>query len=119
MPVRVEVELDIFSGMPNPTWTLSEVDGRAFLTRVAELPIISARKLSDNLGYRGFSLDVLSGTETRHIRVQNGLVQALSSDAEVFYSDRNRMLERWLLHSGWPYLDNKVRSIMATEFSKE
>src|ERR1700682_4013063 len=34
MSVKVEVELDIFSGNPNPAWILSDVDGRTFLERV-------------------------------------------------------------------------------------
>ena len=49
----VEVEVDIFSGMPNPRWTLSEADADVFLSKLAGLQKAVARPRSVNLGYRG------------------------------------------------------------------
>ena len=54
MPAHCEVELDIFSGMPNPTWTLTNAEADNFVKQLAALPRTSARELSGNLGYRGF-----------------------------------------------------------------
>ena len=38
MPARVEVELDIFSGMPNPTWVLTDAEADSFLKQLAAAP---------------------------------------------------------------------------------
>jgi hypothetical protein len=53
----LEVELDIFSGMPNPKWVLSEQEEKELLERlIAEPTQVSAAYTSDeqfSLGYRG------------------------------------------------------------------
>ena len=100
MPARIEVELDIFSGNPNPVWTLSEADRVIFLKKLAMLPRASYRELSNNLGYRGFIAKVINETEETLVRIQNGTVQLSQNGTIVYYCDENRHLERWLLNSG-------------------
>ena len=58
MPARVEVELDIFSGMPNPTWVLTDAEADSFVKQLAAAPPGPATELSGNLGYRGFIVQV-------------------------------------------------------------
>jgi hypothetical protein len=118
MSVKVEVELDIFSGNPNPAWILSDVDGRTFLERVDALPVTSARELSGNLGYRGFVVEISGEADNMRVQVQNGIVRVSSSTAEIFRTDRNRDLERWLLQSGKPFLDSKLLRIVESEFQR-
>lgn len=64
----LEVELDIFSGRPNPTWILSEKDEQELLDRViAEPEQLSPVDSPDELfglGYRGFIV--------RHIKEDDG-----------------------------------------------
>jgi hypothetical protein len=62
MSAWVEVELDIFSGNPNPVWILAGADGLLFLKKLAMLPQSSAEELDDNLGYRGFVVKVINKT---------------------------------------------------------
>ena len=54
----LEVELDIFSGMPNPVWLLSEREERELFDRLtAEPSQVSPAQATDeqfSLGYRGF-----------------------------------------------------------------
>lgn len=96
----VEVELDIFSGRPNPTWILSDEEGNIFLKRLSILPRSSAKELSTNLGYRGFIVRVINETEKCLVWIQNETVLLSQDDTNVYYRDQNRDLEQWLLNSG-------------------
>jgi hypothetical protein len=118
MSSMVEVELDIFSGNPNPIWILSEADGVLFLKKIAMLPKASTRELSDNLGYRGFIVKVISETEENLIRIQNGTVQLSQNDTNVYFSDQDRHLERWLLNSGKSNLKSDLFRIVELDFPK-
>ena len=115
MPMRCEVELDIFSGMPNPTWILTEAEADSFARQLAALPRTSARELAGNLGYRGFIVQCAEGADTQLIRVQKGTVQ-ISKDARTEYAfDVGRELERWLLDTGKPHLTNELFQIAERE----
>lgn len=116
MSTRVEVELDIFSGNPNPIWILSDAEGILFLKRLSTLSKTSVKELSTNLGYRGFIVRVTNGTEKSLIRIQNGTVLLLQDGTKVYYSDQNRDLERWLLNSGKSYLRSDLFKIVESEF---
>ena len=116
MSARVHVELDIFSGNPNLVWILSEADGVLFLKKLAMLPQASAKELHDDLGYRGFIVEVINETEDSLIRIQNGTVQLSQNDNNVYYSDQNRHLERWLLNSGKPTLRSDLFKIVERDF---
>lgn len=58
----LQVELDIFSGRPNPTWTLSEKEEKELLDRVAADPQIMLPEgaTSGRLGYRGYVVSAVS-----------------------------------------------------------
>ncbi|RKH10766.1 hypothetical protein D7V97_12940 [Corallococcus sp. CA053C] len=64
----LEVELDIFSGRPNPTWQLSEKEEKQLMDRVvaepAQLSATSPSEEDFGLGYRGFVV--------RQIKQDNG-----------------------------------------------
>jgi hypothetical protein len=53
----LEIELDIFSGMPNPTWTLSGAEEDELIERVmadpAQLSPVATEDEQFSLGYRG------------------------------------------------------------------
>ena len=115
MPARCEVELDIFSGMPNPTWTLTNAEGDSFLKQLASLPRTSPRVFSGNLGYRGFIVQCTQGANTKLIRVQNGTVHSLQGVTDVYALDENRQLERWLISTGRPHLEDDLFQIAQRE----
>jgi len=112
----VEVELDVFSGNPNLVWILSAADGVIFLKKLAMLPQDSAKELHDDLGYRGFIVKVINETEESLVRIQNGTVQISQNNTTVYYSDRDRHLERWLLNSGKPTLRSDLFKIVERDF---
>ena len=117
MPVTVEVELDIFSGRPNPAWALSPAEAAAFLARLRELPPAAPRALLGQLGYRGFIVDVSDGLQASRVHVQDGIVHTTSPGAAASaHSDTGRALERWLLDAGKLHLDDQLVAIMASAF---
>jgi hypothetical protein len=111
-PAHCEVELDLFSGMPNPSWILTEGEAGSFVQRVAALPRISARNLAGNLGYRGFIVQCEQGANSRVIRIQKGTVEISEGTNTVFALDAGHVLERWLLNSGKPYFNNDIFQIV-------
>lgn len=111
MPARVEVELDIFSGMPNPTWGLTTTQADDLLERLAALPLASPVELSGHLGYRGFIVQV-EATETELIHVQAGAVRITKRATTSYFRDVDRKLERWLLDTGRPRLKSEVLQIV-------
>ena len=116
MATRCEVELDIFSGMPNPNWVLTNVEADSFVKQLAALPLTSAGKLSGNLGYRGFIVHCAEGADMQMIHIQNGTVHISRAEVNVYSYDEGRELERWLLNTGKPHLKNDLFQILEHEF---
>jgi hypothetical protein len=115
MPPRTEVELDIFSGMPNPTWVLTTAEAEGLAGRLAALPRTAASELSGRLGYRGLVVTTTDGAETRLIRVQSGSVHVAEGETTVHARDEGRELERWLIETGRPQLAENVIEIVDRE----
>lgn len=97
----VELELDLFSGRPNPSSTLTGEVAQDLLQRLDRLPGAASRGCVEppGLGYRGVT--VRSGVTlgdpraapAEPIRVYGGLV----CQGAASRSDPHRELERWLL----------------------
>jgi hypothetical protein len=94
--VPTEVELDVFSGMPNPTWTLSGADAALFAHKLAALSPAAPRELDNPLGYRGLVVD--TGAEV--VRVHRGTARVDRGGSLDVRTDPDRSLERWLLGTG-------------------
>jgi hypothetical protein len=103
MPVRCEVELDIFSGEPNPTWALSDAETDSFAKQLAALRQTAPRQLSGRLGYRGFIVQCTEGTGVWSVHLQDGVAH-ISRGTPSYADDQQRRLERWLLNTGKPHL---------------
>lgn len=114
----VQVELDIFSGRPNPHWTLNERDSQELLRRLQHLSPTNAGEPSGNLGYRGVILSnpegAIAGFEW--IVCSNGLVIGYKGDSSQKFIDANRNLERWLVHTGETTLGSDVLHPLRQEF---
>lgn len=96
------VELDIYSGLPNPTWTIAPAMASDLESRIASLnssPEIS--ECPQNLGYRGFivqSLDDQSNTiQTLH--ACRGVIKLTDATGSRYYLDPQKQIELWLLAS--------------------
>lgn len=87
-PATGTVELDIFSGRPNPAWELGPGEREELDALVARLSPSSDRAPELGLGYRGFTFD-LSGP----VRAFGGYV----SEPGAILADPERSVERYLL----------------------
>ena len=72
----VSVELDAFSGRPNPQWTLSENESASLLESLRDLPPAGPHASPDQLGFRGFVVHNLqrAGGLPGRMRVWSGFV---------------------------------------------
>src|SRR5437588_2052835 len=94
---RVEVELDVFSGRPNPRWVLAAEQAEKLLADLADRAPADPQEVP-GLGYRGFVLNNL-GQDRRiphRLRVYDGVVTIIERDRETYEQDRHGV-ERALL----------------------
>lgn len=96
------VQADVFSGRPNPEWSLEAGESGELRHLVGRLGAPGRPGgLRDALGYRGF---VVFGTEAvlpgcDEVRVQGEQVVAHCDGGDRWYADPDRALERWLAAS--------------------
>jgi len=89
------IELDIFSGRPNPHWTVDEATATVVRDLVGRVsPTSASPPAAPDLGYRGFVCT--DGTDTW--RVYRGFV----SRAGAVFTDASFSIERVLLQ-GMPH----------------
>jgi hypothetical protein len=112
----VRVELDLFSGRPNPTWELSQQQGKELWERLARLPRVADATFPDHLGYRGIVAE-LPGPDggNESIRIYGGAVRHQTQGATLFLNDADRQLERWLAETGAPHLEPGVYQSVLNE----
>jgi hypothetical protein len=72
--------------------------------------------LPNPLGYRGFvvSLNAPESGSTGTIRAFQGAVEYRAQDT-AYYADPGRQVERWLLATGKPYLEEPLYSSLLAE----
>lgn len=94
--MSVDVELDVFSGRPNPRWSLGSQEETELFERMSSLPA-GGGSFDDlpSLGYRGLRLHIITGNREHTVRVGHGLVQ-IDDDLKA---DPSSGLERWLLET--------------------
>lgn len=105
-----EVELDIFSGRPNPRWTLTTTEEAELLQRLLDrsVPMAPVTISDGKLGYRGFVVQATGSTAAALIarglptsfRVRDGLGDTIDAQSE-----------RWLLFTGSPSVDAPVADV--------
>lgn len=105
----VHVEVDLYSGRPNPGWDLLDADARRFIELLDALPAASpdaggGLTSAEGLGYRGLKVEIESGDQLRRIRIAGGVVHVEEAEASRRRSDPGRVLEQWLLRTGEQYL---------------
>lgn len=81
--VTMQVELDAFSGRPNPTWTLPAGTSADLLSKISSLSEVSDAATPPDLGFRGFVLR--AGDRT--IRVYRGRVIVEEHGVKHIYRD--------------------------------
>lgn len=116
-----QVQLDIFSGRPAPTWALSAADTRALRDRVATLPAANQSMPEGHLGYRGFIVTLPHTTNalTSTVLVYHDAI-AYERDGEPrLLRDVDRRIERLLIASAKDYLDAETYAALVSQAASE
>ncbi len=95
---KINVELDIFSGRPNPSWELSPGEISELARYMAGLTPASRPAVASDLGYRGFvisNLGKIAGLPVK-IHVFNGVLTVTEKGSTNYYNDVNN-IESWLI----------------------
>jgi hypothetical protein len=104
----MDVEVDLYSGRPNPRFSLGPTTTAELMHRLASLPpLLGSATPRATLGYRGLRVDadVIESTITE-IVVSGGAVFVRDrAGTQRVLEDRERSLERWLVEAGAGQLD--------------
>jgi hypothetical protein len=112
----ITVELDIFSGRPNPRWHLSPSQVAEFERKLSSLPPVSVSSLPHppGLGYRGFIVRYLDSQNLEEpISIYQGIIQR----GKLALTDSERNLEKWLLTTGGEAVEPNLQEYLSGELS--
>lgn len=104
----MDVEVDLYSGRPNPRFRLEPAAAAELMRRLATLrPLPGYATPRDTLGYRGLRIEAgAAESPVTEIVVSNGVVFVRDrGGAERLLEDLHRGLERWLIEAGTANLD--------------
>jgi hypothetical protein len=97
--LSMHVEIDVFSGRPNPAFELSVDEAKHLLALLEGLPEIPPTADEDALGYRGMNVTIAKGDDNnpvRRIRVSGGVVAIGRATGTRYFRD-TRAVEKWLI----------------------
>jgi hypothetical protein len=119
--ILLEIELDAFSGRPNPCWELNGTQEAEFLARLRGLrPTQGSHFEGEGLGYRGFIVrakgEPVDGFD--EVRLCRGTVLARHGDRTETFSDPKRILEGWLLDSARGHVSQAVLLYIQNEIGR-
>jgi len=117
--VTMRVELDVFSGRPNPVWDLTAAQAEELLTRLQSLPTGDGT-VRDGLGYRGIIVTANGGQILGFDRIviSGGVVLGERAGGERRFRDANRELERWLFRTAEGRLETAVDDMVAQDLAR-
>ena len=107
--MSLTVTLNVYSGRPNPAWTLPEQAAHELLDRIGRITTTSDLKagVATGLGYRGFVVNGPDyGVAPTYIRA--GLVDQGHVTPTLVADDRD--LEKWLLSTAEGHVEDAVRA---------
>jgi hypothetical protein len=118
---NVVVTLDVFSGRPNPTWSLAEGTTVEFLRRLHALDVskVGAREFED-LGYRAVSAEFQDQTKgTVVVKASRGIVTLDQAGQRFHYLDAGRQFELWLVNTGAAHITPDVLRYVTGEIASK
>jgi hypothetical protein len=117
---NVVVTLDVFSGRPNPAWTLADGMPAELLHRLQGLDVSKAvpRDVED-LGYRAVSAEFLDQTKGAvTVKAARGIVTLDRGGRRSHYVDAGRQFELWLVNTGAAHLTPDILRHVTGEITK-
>ncbi len=95
------VSLGLYSGLPDPSWELSEAEATALTALLESLPRVEGSAPTGGLGYHGFWIQRLTPEGMPRLLVAfKGTVSDPLSSHLSYLADPGRSVERFLLDSG-------------------
>jgi hypothetical protein len=107
--MSLTVTLNVFSGRPNPVWTVPEGGAAEFMDRIEKISTTSNVQPAGTLGglgYRGFS--VRRGEDTASTYVHAGIIDPGHASPTLIADDRE--IETWLLSTSGTQLSAEVKA---------
>jgi hypothetical protein len=110
----MDVEVDLYSGRPNPHFRLDQAGAATLMRLLAALPPLSGHAAPrQTLGYRGLRIVSMTESPIAEIVVSGGVVFVRDRDgAEHLLKDPDRRLERWIVDAGAASLDPSTIAIV-------
>lgn len=102
--LTTEVVLGIYSGVPDPAWTLTAEESNELAAALATLPEVSGTAAPGGLGYHGFTIESPDGT----LVAFDGKVAEVGLDPPSYLNDPDRTIERLLLDTARPHVTPEV-----------
>lgn len=102
--IFMHVILDIFSGMPNPNWDLSQQQRDEFLKKIYLLPTTEKFQNDSGLDYRGFIVE----EKLKRFEVKDGLVKVVQNNTGYMLEDKEYDIEMWLLDTAPNNIDHSL-----------
>ncbi len=116
----MNVTLDIFSGLPNPSWTLSADDASELVSRLAGKTLPAAEAVSECLGFRGYIISASTDDDEtaakaglpETFRVAAGTLESFIQPPEqelpALASDEAADASQWLLTTAGGHVDDEL-----------
>ncbi len=116
---KAVVELDVYSGRPNPVWRLSAEQTGTVLGMLHALAPAPLRATPDGLGYRGVLVTVADPATGAPLRAKvfDGLVRTGTEADGTYLADPGRRVEQFLVETGRSHIDESLYVLVAREAS--
>jgi hypothetical protein len=116
----VTVSLGIYSGRPDPSWTLTDVQVAALVGQLASLPLTDGTATQGGLGYHGFTILVQqAGQPDQTFAAYRGTVTGSGDAPGTYRADPQRIIESALLETGRPHLSATVVSVVEAALAQQ
>lgn len=116
----VTVTLGIYSGRPDPSWTLTDVQVAALVGRLASLPATTGSAPHGGLGYQGFSIVVRQpGQPDQTLVAFRGAVTGPGDAPGTYRGDPQRTVESALLETGRSHLAATEITVVETDLARQ
>jgi hypothetical protein len=113
--LRVQIVLGLYSGVPDPDWTLTTEQATELSIALAGLTGVDASAPSGGLGYHGFTIVTADGAVVAYA----GKVASTNSDPSYVLDDPDRTIERLLLATAKAHLTAEEITVITDAISQK
>lgn len=115
-PDAATVEVDLYSGRPNPSWSLTPDEVSQLVERVGGLAPAAGVEPPGRLGFRGLRFRLYAkGREIASAESFDGHLRFQDPPGPRHLADPGRELERWLLETGRGKIEPQVYETLRNE----